>query len=109
MRTVSVVRENGASIAILAQPVDEVGACERADFFTKRSIKKDSKLSALYLAISMCDLTTLEGADTPGRIKQICAKALNPVPPDLINEFLQKKTLRQIPSVAAVWVYPSMV
>jgi deoxyribose-phosphate aldolase len=109
MRTISVTKENGTPIAILAQPIDEVGANERADFFTKRSIKKDSKLSALYLAMSMCDLTTLEGADTPGRVTQMCAKARYPVPPDLIESALQKKSLRPIPSVAAVCVYPSMV
>lgn len=109
MRTISVTKDNGAPIAILAQPIDEVGANERADFFTKRSIKKDSKLSALYLAMSMCDLTTLEGADTPGRVMQMCAKARYPVPPDLIESHLLKKSLRPIPSVAAVCVYPSMV
>ena len=109
MRTISIQRENGSSVAILAVPVDEVGAHERADFFTKRSIKKDSKLTALYMALSMCDLTTLEGSDTPGRIQQMCAKARYPVPPDLIAPYLLKKNLRPIPSVAAVCVYPSMV
>lgn len=109
MRTVSVQRENGNPIAILAVPIDEVGVTERADYFTKRSIKKDSKLTALYMAISMCDLTSLEGADTPGRIQQLCAKARHPVPSDLIEPFLKQKNLRPIPSVAAVCVYPSMV
>ena len=109
MRTVSLTKENGAPLAILAHPIDEVGANERADFFTKRSIKKDSKLAALYLAMSMCDLTTLEGADTPGKVMQMCAKARYPVPPDLIGPALQKKSLPPIPSVAAVCVYPSMV
>lgn len=112
MRTITVTKNNGSAsdmIAILAHAVDEVGANERADFFTKRSVKKDSKLSALYLAMSMCDLTTLEGADTPGRVRQMCAKARYPVPPDLIESHLQKKSLRPIPSVAAVCVYPSMV
>lgn len=109
MRTISVVKENGTPIHIMAFPIDEVGANERADFFTKRSIKKESKLGALYLALSMCDLTTLEGADTPGRIMQMCAKARNPVPPDLIEPDLRRKNLPSIPSVAAVCVYPSMV
>jgi deoxyribose-phosphate aldolase len=109
MRTISVTKENGVPVAILTHPVDEVGAIERADFFTKRSVKKDSKLWALYMAISMCDLTTLEGADTPGRVRQMCAKARYPVPPDLIEPHLQRKSLRPIPSVAAVCVYPSMV
>ena len=109
MRTISITKETGASIAILAQAIDEVGANERADFFTKRSVKKDAKLSALYLALSMCDLTTLEGADTPGRVRQICEKARYPVPPGMMEPYLQKKSLRPIPSVAAVCVYPSMV
>lgn len=109
MRTISVQRENGTAVSIMAQAIDEVGVHERADFFTKRSIKKDSKLSALYLALSMCDLTTLEGSDTPGRVQQLCAKARFPVPPDMIEKFLLKKNLKPIPSVAAVCVYPSMV
>lgn len=109
MRTISVQRENGTAVSIMAQAIDEVGVHERADFFTKRSIKKDSKLSALYLALSMCDLTTLEGSDTPGRVQQLCAKARFPVPPDMIEKFLIKKNLKPIPSVAAVCVYPSMV
>ncbi len=65
MRNVQLQKENGAQLSILSMNIDEVGVNERADFFTKRSVKKDSKLSALYLALSMCDLTTLEGADTP--------------------------------------------
>ena len=109
MRSISVQRENGNSIVITAVPVDEVGAHERADFFTKRSVKKDSKLSVLYMALGMCDLTTLEGSDTPGRIQQMCAKARYPVPPDLIAPYLSKRNLPKIPSVAAVCVYPSMV
>lgn len=109
MRTISVTNVNGAAISILAQAIDEVGANERADFFTKRSIKKESKLSALYLAMSMCDLTTLEGSDTPGKVLQMCAKARYPMPPDLVAGLLEKKKLPNIPSVAAVCVYPSMV
>lgn len=109
MRTISIQKENGHPLAIHAPFIDEVGAHERADFFTKRSIKKDSKLSALYLAMSMCDLTTLEGADTPGKVEQMCAKAKYPVPPDLIGGYLEKKKWAPVPSVAAVCVYPSMV
>lgn len=109
MRSISIQREDGKSIVIDGINVDEVGAHERADFFTKRSVKKDSKLSALYLALSMCDLTTLEGADTPGRVQQMCAKARYPVPPELIAPHLKKRNLPSIPSVAAVCVYPSMV
>ena len=74
MRAISVQKENGQSVLINAVAVDEVGAHERADFFTKRSVKKDSKLAALYLAMSMCDLTTLEGSDTVGRVQHfLCA------------------------------------
>lgn len=109
MRTISIQKDNGTPILISAVAVDEVGANERADFFTKRSVKKDSKLAALYLALSMCDLTTLEGSDTPGRVQQMCAKAKYPVPPDVIEPFLAKRNLPPIPSVAAVCVYPSMV
>jgi deoxyribose-phosphate aldolase len=96
-------------LILSAVAIDEVGVNERADFFTKRSVKKDSKLSALYLALSMCDLTTLEGADTVGRVQQMCAKARYPVPPEMIAPYLQKKNWAPVPSVAAVCVYPSMV
>ena len=109
MRNVSVRSLEGRQLPILVPPIDEVGINERADFFTKRSIKKDSKIAALYLAIRMCDLTTLEGADTPGRVRQMCAKARNPVPPDLFEPYKLKKSMAEIPSVAAVCVYPSMV
>jgi deoxyribose-phosphate aldolase len=109
LRTITVTKDNGTKLAITAFPIDEVGINERADFFTKRSMKKEAKLTGLYLAISMCDLTTLEGADTPGRVRQMCEKAKLPVPPELIQKFLEKKSLRAIPSVAAVCVYPLMV
>jgi deoxyribose-phosphate aldolase len=109
MRTISLQKENGFPLSIHTVSVDEVGATERADFFTKRSVKKDSKLAALYLALSMCDLTTLEGADTPGRVHQMCAKARFPVPPEMIGPHLLKRNLPPIPAVAAVCVYPSMV
>ncbi len=109
MRSISMTDENGQALAIVAAPIDEVGATERAQFFTTRSIKKDSKVHALYLAISMCDLTTLEGADTPGRVRQLCEKARHPVPPDIFNEAAKLKDFPPIPSVAAVCVYPAMV
>ena len=78
--------------------VDQVGVEERAASLGKRSIKKASKVWALELAIRMMDLTTLEGADTPGKIAALCAKGIRPDPAD-----------RSIPSVAAICVYPSMV
>jgi deoxyribose-phosphate aldolase len=78
--------------------VDEVGVEERAAALAKRSIKKDAKLFALELAIRMMDLTTLEGADTPGKVAALCSKAVRPDPTD-----------PDIPSVAAVCVYPNLV
>jgi deoxyribose-phosphate aldolase len=78
--------------------VDEVGVEERAAALAKRSIKKDAKLFALELAIRMMDLTTLEGADTPGKVAALCSKAVRPDP-----------TEPAIPSVAAVCVYPNLV
>ncbi|MBA2373240.1 MAG: deoxyribose-phosphate aldolase [Chloroflexi bacterium] len=78
--------------------VDQVGIEERVDRLRKRSIKKASKLWALELTIRMIDLTTLEGKDTPGKIRALCAKAMRPKPGD-----------RTIPSVAAICVYPALV
>ena len=90
-------------------PIDEVGVFERASSFTKRSVKADSKLEALFLAISMVDLTTLEGADTEGKVRQLCQKAIEPVPHSVFKELAKSPRFRAIPSVAAVCVYPSMV
>ena len=78
--------------------VDQVGVEERVDALKRRSIKKASKLWALDLAIRMMDLTTLEGKDTPGKIRALCVKAMRPQPGD-----------PTIPSVAAVCVYPALV
>src|SRR5881396_3259613 len=82
----------------LSPRVDQVGVEERAARFTKRSIKKDSKIEGLKLVLSMIDLTTLEGNDTPGKVKQMCYKAKH-----LLD------TYPGLPTVAAVCVYPSMV
>lgn len=79
-------------------PIDAVMAAERAAAFAKRSIKADAKLSALRLAISMMDLTTLEGKDTPGKVASLCRKAIQPA-----------STRYGVPSAAAVCVYPNMV
>ena len=79
-------------------PVDEVAATERIAALGKRSIKKDSKMAALRLAITMMDLTTLEGKDTPGKVRQLAAKAVRPDP---LNP--------SIPSVASICVYPNRV
>ena len=78
--------------------IDQVAVEERAASLAKRSIKKDAKLFALDLAIRMMDLTTLEGADTPGKVAALCAKAVRPDPSE-----------RTVPSVAAVCVYPNLV
>ena len=78
--------------------VDAVGLEARAAKLATRSIKRSSKLAALDLAIAMVDLTTLEGADTPGRVASLCAKAARPDPRN-----------HEVPSVAAVCVYPDLV
>ena len=78
--------------------VDQVGAEARAASLATRSIKRDAKLWALDTSIRMIDLTTLEGADTPGKVRAMCAKALRPDPAD-----------PAVPPVAAVCVYPDLV
>ena len=78
--------------------VDQVGVTERADALKKRSIKKASKVWALELIIRMTDLTTLEGKDTAGKVRALCAKGIHPDPTD-----------HSIPSVATICVYPSLV
>ena len=78
--------------------VDKVGVEERVSRFQKRSIKKESKLQGLKMALNMIDLTTLEGKDTPAKVKQMCYKAQH-----------LHDTFPGIPNVAAVCVYPSMV
>ncbi|HQV01137.1 MAG TPA: deoxyribose-phosphate aldolase, partial [Bacteroidia bacterium] len=79
------------------QSVDQVGVEERIARLGKRSIKNQSKVDALKLALQMCDLTTLEARDTEGKVIQLCNKAMHP------HESLN------VPSVAAVCVYPNMV
>jgi deoxyribose-phosphate aldolase len=78
--------------------IDKVALEARATELGKRSIKKDAKLFALELAIRCMDLTTLEGSDTPGKVSALCSKAVRPDPTDA-----------NIPSVAAVCVYPNLV
>ena len=78
--------------------VDEVGAAARAKDLSTRSVKTTAKATAIDLAISMVDLTTLEGADTPGKVRALCTKAAHPDPAD-----------RTVPTVGAVCVYPDMV
>ena len=78
--------------------VDQIGAQERAAMLATRSIKTTSKKWAIDMAISMIDLTTLEGADTAGKIRSLCSKALRPDPKD-----------PSVPHVGAVCVYNDMV
>jgi deoxyribose-phosphate aldolase len=78
--------------------VDAVALEARAGELAKRSIKRESKVFALELAIRMMDLTTLEGADTPGKVRALCTKAMYPDPGD-----------PSVPHVAAVCIYPSLV
>ena len=79
-------------------PVDQVGAEARAAMLATRSIKTSSKSWAIDTAISMVDLTTLEGADTPGKVRALCTKAVRPDPTD-----------STVPNVGAVCVYNDMV
>ena len=93
------VRPSARSVAILERnTVDAVGLEERAAMLAKRSIKTSAKIAGLRLAISCMDLTTLEGKDTPGKVAQMCRKAIRPDPGD-----------PTLPSVAAVCVYPNLV
>jgi deoxyribose-phosphate aldolase len=78
--------------------VDEVGVQERVARFQSRSIKKESKIEALRMVLSMIDLTTLEGQDTPGKVRQLCQKAMH-----------LHAARPGLPHVAAVCVYPTMV
>ena len=79
-------------------PVSRVGVEERAAALGRRSIKTSAKREGIRLATSMIDLTTLEGSDTPGKVRHLCAKAVVPDP-----------SRPEIPSVAAVCVYPALV
>jgi deoxyribose-phosphate aldolase len=87
-----------AGLVARVTSVDAVGLEERAASLATRSIKRESKLWALDLAIRCIDLTTLEGMDTPGKVAQMSAKAVRPDPTD-----------HTVPHVAAVCVYPSLV
>src|SRR6478609_5353098 len=81
----------------LSPRIDQVGVEERASRFTKRSIKKETKMNGLKLVLNMIDLTTLEGKDTDGKVKQLCYKALH------LHDDLN------LPTVAAICVYPNHV
>ena len=83
---------------MLRRTVDRVAADARAASFRTRSTKKDAKLQGLRLVVSMTDLTTLEGKDSPGKVRGLCRKAVDPAP-----------GIEGVPSVAAVCVYPNHV
>lgn len=85
-------------LILYQKPVDQVGIEERCARFRTRSIKTDSKMQGLKMALNMIDLTTLEGKDTLGKVRQMCYKAMH-----LHDEF------PGLPTVAAVCVYPEMV
>jgi deoxyribose-phosphate aldolase len=92
------VHPQGYTQAMAQAPALPGGFEARAAELAKRSIKREAKLFALDLAVRMIDLTTLEGADTPGKVAALCSKAVRPDPVD-----------RSVPSVAAVCVYPNLV
>src|SRR3954452_132418 len=81
-----------------ALTIDQVMVEERAGAFATRSIKTSAKLSGLKMAVSMMDLTTLEGKDTPGKVAYLCRKALQPL-----------DARYDVPPCGAVCVYPNMV
>lgn len=85
-------------LAIKSPTVDQVGVIERTNRITSRSIKKEAKTQGLRMVLSMIDLTTLEGKDTPGKVRQLCYKARH-----LCDN------LPDLPTVAAVCVYPNFV
>jgi deoxyribose-phosphate aldolase len=86
------------SIESFHLPVDETGVKERAASIAGRSIKKESKVQAIKLAVSMIDLTTLEGKDSDGKVYALCQKAMRPLEGD-----------DEIPHVAAICVYPNLI
>ena len=85
-------------MSLRSTPVDRVGVEERAAQLGRRSIKTTAKAQGIRLAVAALDLTTLEGADTAGKVRHLCAKAVCPAP-----------EMPEVPSVAAVCVYPALV
>ena len=86
------------SFPLNSPTVDQVGIVERAQRITKRSVKGEMKLAGLKMILSMIDLTTLEGMDTEGKVKQMCFKAMH-----------LHDSIPDLPTVAAVCVYPNYV
>src|SRR5438105_2784017 len=98
MSTVLPIHQSYRSSLATVSTVDQVMAEERAAAFAKRSIKTSAKLAGLKMAVTMMDLTTLEGKDTPGKVAYLCHKALQPA-----------EAKYNAPPCAAVCVYPNMV
>src|SRR6478736_2491341 len=92
------VKRDFVGSSLVTPTVDQIMAEERAAAFAKRSIKTSAKLAGLKIVTSMMDLTTLEGKDTPGKVAYLCRKALQPA-----------EAKYEVPSCAAVCVYPNMV
>ena len=86
------------TFVVNSPPVDQVGVIERAKRFQTRSVKTQSKMQGLRMVLSMIDLTTLEGMDTPGKVKQLCYKAQH-----------LHDSVEGLPTVAAICVYPNFV
>jgi deoxyribose-phosphate aldolase len=82
----------------ISPKVDKVGIEDRISRITKRSLKKEAKIQGLKMALNMIDLTTLEGADTVNKVKQMCYKAMHP-----------HDDLPNLPTTAAVCVFPTFV
>lgn len=107
------VRDNGLAdqpqappappLPLSSPPVDRVMLEARAESFTRRSIKAQAKLRGLLLAMSMLDLTTLEGSDSPEKVRALCRKAIRPCEHD------EDRLGFRVPAVAAVCVYPALV
>jgi deoxyribose-phosphate aldolase len=91
-------RNGSSATERLGNPIDQIMVEERAAAFSKRSIKTSAKLAGLKLAVSMMDLTTLEGKDTPGKVAFVCRKAMQPMNPRY-----------EVPPCAAVCAYPNLV
>ncbi|HEB54000.1 MAG TPA: deoxyribose-phosphate aldolase [bacterium] len=87
-----------SNAALRVPPVDAVALETRCADLATRSIKQGAKVAGLAMAVAMMDLTTLEGMDTPGKVRRLCKKAIRPLP-----------TRRDVPSCAAVCVYPDLV
>jgi deoxyribose-phosphate aldolase len=94
------VKSNGVLSGLDAfyLPVDEIGAKERTASLASRSIKKESKIEAIKMAVSMIDLTTLEGKDSKGKVQAMCRKGVRPL-----------ESAPEIPHVGAICVYPNMI